>query len=63
MKATAKDYEYRVGHIEVLDRGAGALRCRECGTVWRAEALRQKSGRDVCACRNCGANSKGSYSL
>jgi hypothetical protein len=41
MKRQKKDYEYRHGHIEVLDSNTGDLRCSECGAL----ALIRFSGR------------------
>jgi len=56
-----KGYEYRRGHIEVVNSGAGELRCRECGASWRA-SLQDGRLRGTWICDNCGANSVGAYS-
>jgi hypothetical protein len=61
MARVQKDYEYRRGHIEVVNGTTGELRCRECGAVWR-EPLQAGRLRGVWGCDNCGANSLGDYS-
>ena len=62
-QTTEKDYEYRRGHIEVLDSSTGSMRCRECLAVWMSN-LRGGGHyhRGSWTCHNCGANSKGGFS-
>ncbi len=59
-----RDYEYRRGHIEVLDSRSGLMQCRMCGTRWMANIRPMSNGRYYrgnWTCYNCGANSKGGF--
>ena len=64
MPAISKDYDYRRGHIEVVDSSSGKMRCDNCNTVWwsslRAGGLYHRGS---WTCHNCGANSKGAFSV
>jgi transcriptional regulator with XRE-family HTH domain len=65
MVTAVKEYDLRRGHIELVDRGTGDMRCRECGGVWRANIKPNSRGRyyrGAWTCPHCGANSRGGYS-
>jgi hypothetical protein len=64
-----RTYDYRRGHIEVVNRSTGLLRCRECGAKWWAQSwgnIRPREGghsyRGAWTCYKCGANSEGGFS-
>ena len=55
------EYEYRRGHIEVIDSCTGAVRCRECGSTGMCEAFKNhepNTRAPLYACHNCGVDSR-----
>ena len=61
--AETRDYDYRRGHIELVNASTGDMRCRKCGAQWRSNL---RGGglyyRGSWTCSFCGANSKGGFS-